>query len=388
VTLLSVRDLHVRFSTPDGVVRAVDGVDLDVRAGETVCLVGESGSGKTVLCESLTKLTSPPAEIPVGEVRFDGEDLFDRSERGLREVRGARIGHVFQNPQGSLDPVYTVGEQVAEAVRLHRDVSRSGARERALDLLGDVGIGDPEERFDDYPHQFSGGMKQRVAIAAALAPDPDLLVADEPTTALDATVQARVLDLFRRIQRDRGTAVLFVTHDLGVVAQVADRVAVMYAGEVMERADVYDLFDDPAHPYTRALLDCLPGHGRFEAIDGSFPEPTDLPTGCRFHPRCPHAVEDCATGDHPGFATVDREDPPETPLEGQAAPDDAAGLDADAPDAPDRATDAPHEVSCLLYGPGYRLPDDLAERRADRATGRPTTGAGREDDATDGGDRE
>jgi len=304
--LLSVEDLHTQFDTEDGTVRAVDGVSFDVEAGETVCLVGESGSGKTVACESITKLVPrPPGRITGGAVNFDGEDLTELSGKALREYRGGRIGHVFQNPQGALDPVYTVGDQLVEAIRLHRDVPKSAARERAVDLLDRVGIGDVAERIDDYPHQFSGGMKQRVVVAMALACDPDLLIADEPTTALDVTIQAQVLRLLDDLQDERGMAMLFVTHDLGVVAEIADRVVVMYAGKVMETGDVYQVFENPSHPYTRALLDCLPGRRRaLETIGGTLPDPTDPPEGCRFHPRCPHAMPECRTGGQPAFEDV------------------------------------------------------------------------------------
>ncbi|MHB9287032.1 ABC transporter ATP-binding protein [Halobacteriales archaeon Cl-PHB] len=324
--LLSVRDLRTYFDTEEGTVRAVDGVSFDVEAGETVCLVGESGSGKTVACESITKLIpTPPGEIVGGEIHFDGEDLAAKSSSALQDYRGGRIGHVFQNPLGALDPMYTVGDQVVEAIRLHRDVSRSEARERAADLLDRVGIGDVDERIDDYPHQFSGGMKQRVVVAMALACDPDLLIADEPTTALDVTIQAQVLRLLADLQAERGMGLLFVTHDLGVVAEIADRVVVMYAGKVMERGDVHDVFEHPSHPYTKALLRCLPGRGRaFETIGGSLPDPTAPPEGCRFQPRCDHAKPACKAGSHPDFETV--------------------------PDAPD------HGVSCLLYGDEHDLP--------------------------------
>jgi peptide/nickel transport system ATP-binding protein len=237
-----------------------------------------------------------------------------------------------------------VGEQVVEAIRIHRDVSKAAAREEAVALLDRVGIGEAEARFDDYPHQFSGGMKQRVVVAMALAPDPDLLIADEPTTALDVTIQRQVLDLVADLQAERGMALLFVTHDLGVIAEIADRVVVVYAGNVMESAGVHDLFDDPAHPYTRALLDCLPGRGEaFETIGGSMPNPTDPPDGCRFHSRCPHAVEDCERGGHPTPRSVN-----------PTAPDDAA----DAGDT-DVAPETPHEVACLLYGDDHVLPAEL-----------------------------
>lgn len=298
--LLAVRNLSVKFHTDDGVVHAVDGIDFEVNRGETVCIVGESGSGKTVTGESLTRLLkSPPAEID-GEIVFDGRNLLDLSKKAMNDVRGDRIAHVFQNPQSALNPVYTVGWQVAEAIRLHRDVSKKVAREEAIDLLTRVGIPEAAARYDDYPHEFSGGQKQRVVVAMALAADPDLLVADEPTTALDVTIQSQILRLLADLKRELGMAVLLITHDLSVVAEVADRVVVMYAGKVMEQGDVYDLFETPAHPYTRALLACLPGRGaEFRGIGGKLPDPTSPPPGCRFNPRCPYAVAECESGEQP-----------------------------------------------------------------------------------------
>ncbi|GAB3024546.1 ABC transporter ATP-binding protein [Natronobiforma cellulositropha] len=305
-SLLSIRDLRAQFHTDEGVVRAVDGVSFDVGRGETVCLVGESGSGKTVTAESITRLlATPPGRIVGGEIRFDGTDVTSMAEDELRTIRGSRIAHVFQNPQGSLNPVYSVGAQIGEAIRAHRRVSRRHARARAIDLLESVGIPDPAARVDDYPHEFSTGQKQRVAIAMALACDPDLLIADEPTTALDVTVQADILDLLASLQAERGMSILLVTHDLGVVARLADRVVVLYAGTVLERADVVDLFERPAHPYTRALLECLPGvDGEVEPIGGTLPSPIDPPDGCRFAPRCPHAIEECHAGGRPPPSTV------------------------------------------------------------------------------------
>lgn len=304
--LLSVDGLRTHFHTDEGTVHAVDGVSFAVNRGETVCLVGESGSGKTVACESVTKLLSmPPGEIIDGHVEFDGEDLTERTPSQLSSVRGGRIAHVFQNPQGALDPVYTVGAQVIEAIQLHETVSDSAARERGIELLDRVGIPEAGERFDEYPHEFSGGMKQRVVIAMALAAEPDLLIADEPTTALDVTTQAEILDLLNDIKAEREMAILFVTHDLGVVAEIADRVVVMYAGKVMERGSVHELFDEPAHPYTQALFRCLPGRGdQRETIGGDFPSATDPPDGCRFHPRCPHAVEACTGGEQPPLESI------------------------------------------------------------------------------------
>jgi peptide/nickel transport system ATP-binding protein len=304
--LLAVRDLRTQFHTDEGIVRAVDGVSFDVRRGETVALVGESGSGKTVTAETITRLIrTPPGEVAGGEVRFDGEDVVGMDEDDLRRLRGGRIGYVFQNPQGALNPVYPVGWQVVEAVRLHDDVSEAAARDRAVDLLDRVGIPEAATRFHDYPHELSGGMKQRVAVAMALAPEPDLLVADEPTTALDVTIQNQILRLLSEIQREFGTSVLLITHDLGVVAEIADRAVVLYAGKVMERAGVEALFDAPAHPYTRALLDCLPGRGReLDSIGGELPDATDPPAGCRFHPRCSYAVDACRTGEQPPLHRV------------------------------------------------------------------------------------
>ena len=303
--LLSVRDLHTHFHTSEGTVRAVDGIDFDVRSGETVCLVGESGSGKTVACESVTRLVPTPPGNITGTIRFDGGDLTELSTKTLRQCRGDRIAHVFQNPQDALDPVYTVGTQLAEAIQFHRDESKSTARQRVVELLDRVGIPEAASRIDEYPHEFSGGMKQRVVIAMALAADPDMLIADEPTTALDVTTQARILDLLHELKRERGMAILFVTHDLGVVAEMADRVLVLYAGKVMERGHVYDVFKRPAHPYTQALFRSLPRrNSQSEPIGGTLPSLIDPPDGCRFHPRCPYAIDDCKTGNQPPFETV------------------------------------------------------------------------------------
>ncbi|WP_338738809.1 ABC transporter ATP-binding protein [Haloplanus salilacus] len=320
--LLSIRDLRTVFHTNEGLVRAVDGVSFDVDRGETVCIVGESGSGKTVTGESITRLIrSPPGEIADGEVVFDEDDLTTLSDDALRDLRGGRIAHVFQNPQGALNPVYTVGWQIVEAIQLHEDVDQESARSRAVDLLDRVGIPEATRRFDDYPHEFSGGMKQRIALAMSLATDPDLLIADEPTTALDVTIQNQILTLLDDLQTEFDMSILLITHDLGVVAEVADRVVVMYAGKVMERGDVFDVFERPSHPYTRALLDCLPGRGEGTgSIGGQLPSPTDPPDGCRFHPRCPHAIDACREGDQP----------PATPVDG----------------------DPDHVVSCVHYEPG------------------------------------
>lgn len=303
--LLDVENLRTTFDTDAGELVAVDGVDFEVQAGETVCLVGESGSGKTVAVESITGLIDQPPGRIEGSVRFRGEELTDLPPKALRRHRGASIAYVFQNPQDALNPVHTVGWQVAEVVRIHEDVSRRAARKRAVDLLDRVDIPDPAATADAYPHELSGGMKQRVLVAVALAGEPDLLIADEPTTALDVTIQAQILDLLEELQRDLGMAVLFVTHDLGVVARVANRVVVLYAGRVMERGPVGRIFDAPAHPYTRALLACLPGRGRENgSIPGELPDPAAPPAGCRFADRCPYAVAACTEDAHPALHPV------------------------------------------------------------------------------------
>ena len=305
--LLRVDDLRTTFDTDAGELVAVDGVDFEVRAGETVCLVGESGSGKTVAVESITGLIDQPPGRIEGSVRFRGEELTDLSAEALRSHRGASIAYVFQNPQDALNHCYTIGWQLIEAVQVHEDVSREAARARAIDLLDTVGIADPAGRIDEYPHQLSGGEKQRVMIAMALVAEPDLLVADEPTTALDVTIQAGILRLLDDLKAEYGMGVLFVTHDLATVSQIADRVVVLYAGKVMERGSVLDIFEEPAHPYTRGLLSCLPGQRGVDAaggagrggIAGSLPDPTNPPDGCRFASRCSHAVESCSSGDQP-----------------------------------------------------------------------------------------
>lgn len=304
--LLTVENLKTHFHTDEGTVRAVDGISFTVKRGETICIVGESGSGKSVSGETIPQLfPAPPGEIVGGSIRFDGREMTELSESELRELRGNRIGYVFQNPQGALNPVYTVGTQIAESIKLHQDVTKRDARTQAIDLLERVGIPEAPTRVDDYPHEFSGGMKQRVVIAMALACQPDLLIADEPTTALDVTIQSQILRLLRELQDELGMSILLITHDLGVVAEIADRVVVMYAGNIMEDGDVFEVFDDPAHPYTRALIDCLPGRdGSVEPIGGTLPDPTDPPQGCRFHPRCPYAIQDCTVGEQPAMIDV------------------------------------------------------------------------------------
>ena len=294
--LLEVHGLQTSFHTRDGVVRAVTGLDFSVDRGEVMGLVGESGCGKSVTSLSILRLIAPPGRIEAGEVMFDGQDLLKLRERDMREVRGERISMIFQQPTSSLNPVYNVGMQVGEVLEIHRAMKRKAARDRAMELLRMVGIPDPQRRLDAFPHELSGGMAQRVMIAMALACEPELLIADEPTTALDVTIQAQILDIMRSLQRETGTAIVLITHDLGVVAEMCDRVAVMYAGEIVEQSDVATLFADPKHPYTRGLIDSVPrlGEEREElaVIPGSVPNLVDLPSGCRFAPRCQTRIEE------------------------------------------------------------------------------------------------
>ncbi|HWC77894.1 MAG TPA: ABC transporter ATP-binding protein [Blastocatellia bacterium] len=296
--LVEVSDLRVYFNTEDGLLKAVDGVSFSIRRGETLGLVGESGCGKSVTAFSILKLLPvPPAEYAGGRIEFHGKNLLDLSEKALRQVRGNQISMIFQEPMSSLNPIVSVGRQVAEPVIEHRNESRRSARKIGIDLLRRVGIPSPEDRFDDYPHQLSGGMRQRVVIAMALACRPELLIADEPTTALDVTIQAQILALLDDLKSEFGMAVLLITHDLGVVAESCDRVAVMYAGKIVEYATVADLFDRPAHPYTRGLFGSLPSLAEkkdtLPVIPGSVPSPLDFPSGCRFRTRCWLAQEVC-----------------------------------------------------------------------------------------------
>jgi oligopeptide/dipeptide ABC transporter ATP-binding protein len=309
--LLTVRGLEVQFNTRAGTIRAVDGVDLTARAGETLCVVGESGSGKSVTALAVMGLLDARGGAQVsGSIAFDGRELTALSEQQWRDVRGNEIAMIFQEPMSSLNPVWRIGDQIAEAVGLHQDVDRREAERRAIDLLGLVGIPAPERRARDYPHQLSGGMRQRVMIAIALSCNPKLLVADEPTTALDVTIQAQILDLIGELRERTGMAVMLITHDLGVVAESADRVAVMYGGRVVEQGTTREVFEDPRHPYTRALLRSIPMMGStyaqpLYAIPGSVPSPTRWPAGCRFAPRCDEAFEKCAE-DPPPFGTAER----------------------------------------------------------------------------------
>ncbi|MDQ6830564.1 MAG: ABC transporter ATP-binding protein [Gemmatimonadota bacterium] len=301
--LLAVRDLRTYFDTAAGVARAVDGISFDVFANETVGLVGESGCGKSVTSLSILRLIRPPGRIEQGSrIEFEQRDLVSLPEPEMRRVRGNRVSMIFQEPMTALNPVLTVGDQIAEVARIHDGASRRDAWARAVEMLTLTGIGDAARRAHEYPHQLSGGMRQRVMIAMALMMRPALLIADEPTTALDVTIQAQILELLARLQREVGMSMLLITHDLGVIAETATRVLVMYAGEIVEEADVRELFDSPHHPYTEGLMRAMPrvGHRRerLATIPGAVPPPTSWPTGCRFHERCPYAWDRC-TVEHP-----------------------------------------------------------------------------------------
>jgi oligopeptide/dipeptide ABC transporter ATP-binding protein len=302
MALLEVKDLHVSFRTEDGVVKAVDGVSLTVDEGEVLGIVGESGSGKSVTMMSVMRLIRDPNAMFQGEVLYKGRDLMKLSSRQMRDVRGAEIAMIFQDPLSSLNPVYQIGWQIEEQINAHEDLSKGQARRRAIELLGAVGIPKPETRVDDYPHQFSGGMRQRVMIAMALSCNPDLLIADEPTTALDVTIQAQILELIAHLKDEFRSAVVVITHDMGVVADIADRVQVMYAGRVVEQGDKRQVFYDPQHPYTWGLLGSIarldrPRARRLTAIKGQPPSLISLPPGCNFAPRCPQVFSRCTAED-------------------------------------------------------------------------------------------
>jgi oligopeptide/dipeptide ABC transporter ATP-binding protein len=323
--LLDIRDLKTYFYTSDGVVPAVDGIDLTVRRGQTVGLVGESGCGKSVTSLSIMRLVPPPGRIIGGQIMLDGADLVTLPERSMYAVRGDRVAMIFQEPMTSLNPVYSAGRQIGEALLVHRRASQSDVRERVLELLSVVGIPQPEERYRAYPHEMSGGMRQRVMIAMALSCQPELLIADEPTTALDVTIQAQILELIKELKRKSNMAVLLITHDLGVIAEMAEEVAVMYAGKIVERTDVVTLFRQPKHPYTQGLLASIPmtttpKAQRLNVINGTVPNLLRLPRGCRFAARCPHAMPICRMRE-PVLARVDATDVacwlyhPETPMD-------------------------------------------------------------------------
>ncbi|MGH8796064.1 MAG: ABC transporter ATP-binding protein [Caldimonas sp.] len=313
--LLKIEDLRVEFKARRGNALVLNGVDFEIRAGETLCVVGESGCGKSMTALALLRLIpSPPGRISSGRVLFHGEDLLQASDARMRDVRGNRISMIFQEPMTSLNPVFTVGDQIGESLRLHAGLDAAGARARAIEMLQQVGIPAPERRVDEYPHQLSGGMRQRVMIAMALACRPDILIADEPTTALDVTVQAQIFDLLRDLQREKGTAILFITHDMGAVAEMADNVMVMYAGRVIEHGTADEVLAHPGHPYTQGLIECLPELGSSQRdedptarpdlteIDGVVPSIWELGAGCAFRERCPHAMLRCAVEVPPMFA--------------------------------------------------------------------------------------
>jgi peptide/nickel transport system ATP-binding protein len=295
--LLAVKDLRVEFPTRQGTLVAVDGVSLSIAQGEVLGVVGESGAGKSLTGAAVIGLIDPPGRIGAGEVWLGGRRIDNLPPDGLRRIRGREIGAVFQDPLTSLNPLYTIGRQITETITTHLHLSPSAARQRALDLLAEVGISAPKRRFDHFPHQFSGGMRQRVVIALALAANPKLIIADEPTTALDVSIQAQIIALLKRLCRDHGTAVMLITHDMGVIAETADRVAVMYAGRIVEIGPVADVIHRPQHPYSQGLMGSIPSivaeREDLAQIDGSMPRLTSIPAGCAFHPRCPHAFDRC-----------------------------------------------------------------------------------------------
>ncbi len=301
--LIQVKDLRTSFFTPEGEVQAVDGVSFEIEEGKTLGLVGESACGKSVTALSIIRLVpSPPGRIVGGEVLFRGQDLLRLNGESMRKIRGNEISMIFQEPMTSLNPVFTIGNQIGEAIRLHQKLGKRETREKTVEMLRLVKIADPEVRIDDYPHQLSGGMRQRVMIAMALSCNPSLLIADEPTTALDVTIQAQILELMKELQERLGMSLLLITHDLGVVAEQTDEVAIMYAGKIVERARAKAIFDRPLHPYTVGLLNSLPGMGgkkkkRLDAIPGIVPSPLELPSGCHFRDRCPKAAGICAEGE-------------------------------------------------------------------------------------------
>ncbi|GAA0350144.1 ABC transporter ATP-binding protein [Bacillus horti] len=295
--LLDIQELKTYFYTESGVVPSVDGVTFQLKRGETVGIVGESGSGKSVTSLSIMGLVGQPGKVTGGKIVFEGKDLRTASKREMRHIRGNDIAMIFQEPLTSLNPVFTVGYQVAEVIRLHQNASKEEAKVKAIELLKMVGIPRPEKVYSSYPHSLSGGMRQRVMIAMALSCNPKLLIADEPTTALDVTIQAQILHLMRELIRENDTSIILITHDLGVIAEMVDRVIVMYAGQVVEQTDVFTLFEEPKHPYTKGLLNSTPRihdlKDELESIVGTVPNPRSMPKGCRFHPRCPYAMDKC-----------------------------------------------------------------------------------------------
>ncbi len=297
MNILSVKNLVVTFDTPAGKAAAVDGISFDIEEQETLAIVGESGCGKTVTSLAMLRLIKPPGKIAEGSINFDGQEIVTLPEKELRKIRGKDIAMIFQEPMTALNPVFTIGNQIMEAITIHENISRKEARSRAVDLLAKVHIPSPEQRIDEYPHQLSGGMRQRAMIAMAISCGPKLIIADEPTTALDVTIQSQVLDLLMEMKEAAGASVMLITHDLGVVAQTCQRVAVMYAGKIVETAEVENIFYHPAHPYTKGLLGSIPSRhkkgDRLTEIKGMVPTLLQMPEGCRFHPRCPDCFERC-----------------------------------------------------------------------------------------------
>lgn len=305
--VLSISGLRTYFFTKKGTVKAVDDVSFDLRKGEILCIVGESGSGKTVTALSLLRLIEPPGRIVEGKIIFEGKDLLDIPLRQMQEIRGNRIAMIFQDPHSSLNPVFTIGDQIIEAVTAHKKLSKKEAKARTIELLSLVDISEPQRRFHEYPHQFSGGMKQRVMAAMALACDPSVLIADEPTTALDITIQAQILDLFLELRKKSDLSIIYITHDLSVVSELADHITVMYAGRIMETGSRDDVLKNPLHPYTRGLIDCLPSEKEnLASIPGTIPDLVDPPEGCIFHPRCSSAMDICRT-QRPGSNRIENE---------------------------------------------------------------------------------
>ena len=303
--LLELKDLSVKYFTSDGTVEAVNGISLQVDRGETLGLVGETGAGKTTTALGILRLVPEPGQVESGSIIYKDRDIMTMSEKEVQDIRGNEISMIFQDPMTALNPVMTVGDQVAEVILRHQNCTKVEAQQRMIDILGKVGIG--PDRASDYPHQFSGGMKQRVVIAIALACNPKLLLADEPTTALDVTIQAQVMRMINDLKREFNTSMILITHDLGIVAESCDQVAIMYAGEIVEYGSLEDIFDHTAHPYTKGLFNSIPSLDkdteRLQPIQGLMPDPANLPEGCKFHPRCPYAVEACAQ-QHPGMTEL------------------------------------------------------------------------------------
>ncbi|EFV76336.1 MULTISPECIES: ABC transporter ATP-binding protein [Cytobacillus] len=302
-TLLEVKDLKTHFFTEDSVIPSVNGVSFTVKKGETIGIVGESGCGKSVTSLSILQLVSKPGRIVGGQILLNGTDLTKNSNKQMRKIRGNKISMIFQEPLTSLNPVFSIGRQISESIRLHQKIDRRKAKELAIDMLSKVGISNGDNLYNSFPHQLSGGMRQRVMIAMALSCRPQLLIADEPTTALDVTIQAQILKLMKNLREEYNTSIIMITHDLGVVAEMADRVIVMYAGQIVEQNNVFELFKNPKHPYTQGLLNSTPKihqlKDQLESIEGNVPTPSNLPKGCKFHPRCPFSMEKCSQQDPP-----------------------------------------------------------------------------------------